>query len=289
MKKVGAVFGAGVALGAYSLWERRAYRVGAVDVPLRRSAPELTILHISDTHLRVSERKLIAWLEELPQRLNTVPDLVLATGDLIEDDSGIEPLIATFTRLEARLGRFYVLGSHDYYQAKFQPYTRYLARESRRISAPPADTERLEDGLVDKGWEPLINSSVTLEADVGTILVSGVDDPFLGNHTTDHVRRDKSADLALGLVHSPDVISEWALNGFDLVLAGHTHGGQVRIPGLGAVVTNCTLPAGLASGLNRVGPCWIHVSPGLGTSSFSPIRFNCFPQVTLLKTVRRLP
>jgi predicted MPP superfamily phosphohydrolase len=89
--------------------------------------------------------------------------------------------------------------------------------------------------------------------------------------------------VAIGVVHTPDVVSEWALGGYDLVLAGHTHGGQVRIPGVGAVVTNCTLPPALAAGLHRIGGAWLHVSPGLGTGRFSPIRFNCRPEATLLR------
>lgn len=289
MRRGAALVGAGAALGAYSLWERSAYQVAEHDVPVDGSVQPLTILHLSDTHLRARERKLIDWLRRLPERLGRVPELVIATGDLIEDDSGIEPLVDVLSGLEARFGRFYVLGSHDYYQAKFQPYTKYVAREKGTVAAPVADTELMEDGLVAKGWEPLINSMTRLDTEFGVIQLAGVDDPFLGRHTTEHIRRDQDAVLAIGLVHAPDVISEWALSGFDLVLAGHTHGGQVRVPGVGALVTNCKLPGGLAKGLNRVGHCWVHVSPGLGTSSFSPIRFNCFPEVTLLNIVPRLP
>jgi predicted MPP superfamily phosphohydrolase len=83
-------------------------------------------------------------------------------------------------------------------------------------------------------------------------------------------------------MHAPDVVSEWFLTGFDLVLAGHTHGGQVRIPGIGALVTNCSLPTALAGGLHRIHGGWLHVSPGLGTGKYSPIRFACPPEATLL-------
>ena len=86
-------------------------------------------------------------------------------------------------------------------------------------------------------------------------------------------------------MHAPDVVSDFALAGFDLVLAGHTHGGQVRIPPFGALVTNSSLPPALARGLSRVGNMWLHVSPGLGTSRFSPARFACPPEATLLQLV----
>ncbi len=89
--------------------------------------------------------------------------------------------------------------------------------------------------------------------------------------------------LALGLVHSPDVVTEWVLNGFDLIVAGHTHGGQLRLPLKGALVSYSSLPAPRASGLSRVGDGWLHVSPGLGTSKFTPVRFLCRPEATLLQ------
>jgi predicted MPP superfamily phosphohydrolase len=150
------------------------------------------------------------------------------------------------------------------------------------IHAPRANTTRFETLLQEKGWIDLSNDSYTIQSALGAVRLAGVDDPYLKRHRTGHIRRRRDDALAIGLVHTPDVVSEWALAGFDLVVAGHTHGGQVRLPGIGAVVTNCSLPTGLSVGLNRVGSTWLHVSPGLGTGRFQPIRFNCPPRVTLL-------
>jgi predicted MPP superfamily phosphohydrolase len=117
------------------------------------------------------------------------------------------------------------------------------------------------------------------------VRVAGVDDPYLGRARTGHLHRAPDDVVAIGLMHAPDVVSAFVLAGFDLVLAGHTHAGQVRLPGIGAVVTNCSLPTGLAGGAHRVGDAWLHVSPGLGTGSFAPIRFRARPEVTLLRLV----
>ena len=284
MRRIGLGAAAG-ALTGYSLWEPYRFRLAERFVPVEAGRLAVSILHLSDTHLRASDGRLLEFLEGLPEAMGEVPDLVVATGDMIEGDSGIVPLVEALTRLEARLGRFYVLGSHDYYSSKGASYGKYFSREHKPVRAPRNSTGELERGLQDKGWVPLTNSAETIETPDGKVLVAGVDDPHLRRHRTEHIHTDGSESLAIGLVHAPDVVSEWALNGFDLILAGHTHGGQVRIPGMGAVVTNCSLPTGLAVGLNRVGRTWLHVSPGLGNGRYTPIRFGCRPEATFLRLV----
>lgn len=272
----------GGALGAYALAEPYLFRLNRLTVPVGPGSPRLNILHVSDLHMRGSSRRLQDWLGRLPDLLEETPDLVFATGDLIEEDPGIEPALEAFQRLQGNLGSFYVFGSHDYYQSKFQAYTKYMTGR-KPVNAPRAGTEKLEAGLQESGWRSVINATDTVKALGGRIRITGVDDPYLNRHQTSHIRREPGDALAIGLTHAPDVVSEYALAGFDLVLGGHTHAGQVRIPGFGAVITNCSLPAALAGGLNRVGETWLHVSPGLGSGRFAPVRFNCRPEATLLQ------
>ena len=275
------------AIGAiYPFVERHRYHLGRRAVPVKPACPPLAILHLSDTHLTGGNRRLIRFLEALPESVGT-PDLVLATGDLIEDDGGIEPFLAAVEGLRGRLGRFYVLGSHDYYQSKMKAPTRYLTAGRGPSGAKPADVDRLEAGLASQGWTSLINRTELLEHEgrAGTIRLAGVDDPYLGRHRTDHIARGAGDVAAIGLTHAPDVVSEWMLNGYDLVLAGHTHGGQLRFPIAGAAVTNSSLPNALAAGLHPVGAGWLHVSMGLGTSRYSPVRFLARPEATLLELV----
>ena len=278
----------GAAAAAYSFYEPYRYRLEERVVPVARPIDEITVLHISDTHLRPGDARLIRFLEELPARLGAEPDLVVATGDLIDGDEGIDPVISSLAPLTGRFGRFYVLGSHDYYQAAKAGYTKYFTGDRDASGATRTASERLERGLQDQGWTSLKNTTKLLATAVGTIRVAGVDDPYLYRHRTDHIETRSDEVLDLALVHAPDVVSQWALNGFDLIMAGHTHGGQVRIPGLGAAVTNCTLPNALASGLHRIGGSWLHVSRGLGTGRFAPVRFACTPEATLLKLRGRM-
>src|SRR5206468_9695361 len=143
----------------------------------------------------------------------------------------------------------------------------------------------LVDGLRGLGWLVLSNARGRL----GEVELAGMDDP--------HVHReDLSVPVPpsdgveaprIGVVHSPyrRALDAFERNGYQLVLAGHTHGGQVRLPGIGALVDNCDLPLDQARGLSRWGSSWLHVSAGLGTSKFAPFRFACRPEASLLTLV----
>ena len=277
---------AGVAaLGAYAFYEPFRFRLMRHELRLKPGRLTPSILHISDTHLSAGDHKLAAFLNRLPEVLGEVPDLVIATGDLIEGDSGIDPLVDAFARLESRLGRFFVLGSHDYFYPSGPSYTKYFSPGSSPKPARRTSSEELVTGLEEKGWVALSNRTEFVTTPNGRIRMAGVDDPHLRWHDTSHIETGGDDTLAVALVHAPDVVSEWALNGFDVILAGHTHGGQVRIPGIGALVTNSSLPATLAAGPHRIGASWLHVSPGLGNGRFSPIRFACRPEATFLRLV----
>ncbi|MBA2272876.1 MAG: metallophosphoesterase [Actinobacteria bacterium] len=291
MKLLPATLAAGTGLAAYSLAEPYWLKLIERSLVTGHQGPTLTTLHLSDPHLTGSDKRLKSWIGRLPDKLGKVPDLILGTGDFIDNDSGIEPLLEAFAPLDARLGKFYVLGSHDYFQAQFhiRSFKKYFTGDNRVTKAPGADTHRLEEGLQSQGWIPLTNRSETIDTASGTIRLSGVDDPYLKRHRTTHISRSTRDVLAIGLVHAPDVVSEYLLAGFDLVVGGHTHAGQVRVPFFGALVTNCNLPAALAGGLHRVGEGWLHVSPGLGQGRYTPIRFNCRPEATLLKLEPAVP
>ena len=137
--------------------------------------------------------------------------------------------------------------------------------------------------------------------------MAGVHDSHVKRDRYDQIAgpADPAADLHLGLLHSPEpaVLDRFAADGFDLLLAGHTHGGQVCLPALGTLVTNCGIDRARARGLHRhpaapdgaAGPDdaapgrpWLHVSAGLGTSPWAPVRFCCRPEATLLTLVPRI-
>jgi predicted MPP superfamily phosphohydrolase len=114
-----------------------------------------------------------------------------------------------------------------------------------------------------------------------------MDDPFLHRDDRSLLRRNPDAAFAMCVVHDPSPYEDAARAGFDLVVAGHTHGGQIRFPLVGAVVTNSTVPRRLALGASWVGRTLLFVTPGLGTSKFAPYRFLCPPEASVLELVPR--
>jgi uncharacterized protein len=243
----------------------------------------LRVLHISDLHLtprQYSKQRWVAQLAELK------PDLVVNTGDNLAHPRAVPAVISALGPLLERPGLF-VFGSNDYFGPTPKNPARYLVKSSRRLHGEPLPWRDLRAALVERGWHDATHARVDLTVGGVRVAAAGVDDPHLGLDRYDRIvgRPDGAAGLRLGLTHSPEprVLDRFAADGYDLVMAGHTHGGQLRVPGIGALVTNCGLDRSRARGTSRWGAhTWLHVSAGLGTSPFAPVRFACPPEASLL-------
>jgi predicted MPP superfamily phosphohydrolase len=134
-----------------------------------------------------------------------------------------------------------------------------------------------------EGWDDLTNVRRQIDLDGLPVELLGLDDAHIAWHDLRVAPRTAPERFGFAVMHSPDSAPETAALGYDLMVAGHTHGGQVCLPGFGALVTNCSLPTRLVSGLVRVGGTIMNVSPGLGTSKYAPFRFFCRPEATLLE------
>lgn len=287
---VGFAAGGAAAGLAYAMgYEPRAYTLRRVDLAcLPAGSRPLRVLHLSDVHMTPAQTTKQAWLRALA---DLEPDLVVNTGDNLAHLESVPVVLRAYGELLDAPGVF-VMGSNDYFAPVLKNPARYLlpADEARVTSKTKLPWRDLRDGFSARGWLDLDNRRAELEVGGLRLAFAGVDDPHLGYDDLDAVSgpAEAAADLTIGIAHAPylRVLDALTRDGYRLIFAGHTHGGQLRLPGYGALVTNCDLDRSRARGLHRHAAggetSWLHVSAGLGTSPFAPVRFCCRPEATLL-------
>lgn len=261
---------------------------------LPQGSKPLTVLHIGDLHIAPWQKRKLAWIKRLGE---LKPDLVVNTGDNLGHRSAIGPTLSALGPLLERTGVF-VNGSNDYHAPELRNPLSYLGGPSKAGHGEKLDTPRLVGGFTSSGWLDLNNRQGRAVINGTSINFIGVDDAHDGLDDLNVIRSadnlHNGADLVIGVSHAPylRVIEIMANAGVDLMLAGHTHGGQVCLPGFGALVTNCDLPRQNAKGLSS----WnfgshnmiLNVVAGLGHSIFAPVRFACRPEVRLITMLPKL-
>lgn len=311
-RTVGGLVGAGVATIAYAaLVERTWFALRRFAVPaLPPGSAPVRILQVSDLHLTPGQAKKIDWVRDLAA---LEPDFVVNSGDSLAHVEAVPALLRAMEPLMEFPGAF-VLGSNDYFGPVPKNPARYLTRRHAEVRANRADLPvgDLVDGLRAGGWADLDNARTTVTMGDHRVELVGVDDPHVGFDRYAAVSGPAADDVALtmGLVHAPyhRVLDAMVADGASVVLAGHTHGGQLAVPVWGALVTNCDLDTRRAKGVSRWWPgagyagrggrsapssaapddaAYLHVSAGLGTSPFAPVRFACRPEATLLTLLAR--
>lgn len=277
----------GTAVAAQALAEPHLPVLRRARVPVLAAGDRpLRVLHLSDLHLLPRHRRKVAWVQGLA-RLR--PDLVVSTGDHLSSADAVPALVRALSPLAAGgVPGGFVPGNNDYYTPVPPSPLSYVRGGSPGRRAPDLPWPAAAAALVEAGWTDLTHRRLSLELAGTTVLLTGTDDG--------HLRRDRYERVAgavppgvlgVGVTHTPAgrLLRSFAGDGHRIVLAGHTHGGQLRVPGVGALVTNCDLPRRRARGLSRDGDMWLHVSAGLGSSPWLPLRLCCRPEATLLELV----
>ncbi|MBG6239436.1 putative MPP superfamily phosphohydrolase [Mycetocola sp. CAN_C7] len=311
-----AIVLAAVGAGAFAwgaLVERRLFTLRRETVPvLPKGAASVTILHLSDLHMAPWQTKKQEWVRTLA---HLKPDLIVDTGDNLGHEDGIPGIERAFADFGGIPG-VYVHGSNDYFGPMHKNWLTYFSGPSRSRRGPKAprkrnlDTQRLDAFFgTALGWQNLNNAVGSVTVKNTRFDVFGVDDPHIGADRLDLLtglldsqQDDESLEtrdaglqhvVHVGVVHAPyqRVLNSFVNHGADIILAGHTHGGQVCVPGYGALVTNCDIPRKQVKGLSlwrhALRSAFLHVSAGLGTSIYAPVRFACRPEATLLTLVAR--
>ena len=303
---IGIGFGliAGGALAWGTLIERRLFTLRSHNARIDSLGDAtVRILHLSDMHTAPWQRDKAAWIRKLR---DLSPDLVIATGDFLGHPDAL-PRVREALEVFAGVPGAFVFGSNDYFISRPKNPFAYFAGPSRIKKKPVRlNTDALRAFLVnDLGWHDINNGAVRLTVAGITVDLVGVDDPHIrydrcdaalaqldeirASETPSGASTDSgSANITIGVTHAPyrRILDEFTASGADIVLAGHTHGGQVCMPGVGALVTNCDIPRRQASGFStwRSGEheSLLNVSAGLGTSIYAPVRFACPPEATIL-------
>lgn len=288
---LGAAGAAVAGVGYASLIERNAFVLREATLPvLEPGKPSLRVLHLSDLHMTPGQQLKQAWVREL-DRLE--PDLVVNTGDNLAHPKAVPSVVQSLGGLLARPGIF-VFGSNDYFAPVPKNPMKYFKKDHKRVFGDPLPWQDMRAAFTERGWLDLTHVRRDIEVAGVRISTAGVDDPHLKRDRYDTVAGAPNplADLSIGLTHSPEprVLDRFADDNYDLVMAGHTHGGQLCLPFYGALVTNCGIDRSRVKGSSRWGAhMQLHVSAGLGTSPWAPYRFCCRPEATLLTLVSAPP
>ncbi|MBS3182123.1 metallophosphoesterase [Leucobacter manosquensis] len=302
-RSTAAVLGA-AAVGVLTwstLIERRLFTVRRHTLPvLPDSRSPIRVLQLSDLHLAPWQAQKVDWVRSLAELR---PDLVVLTGDLMGHREALPALLHALRPLVEQTPTVFVHGSNDYYGPLFKNPVKYLLEPSRQSTrTPDLDNGAITRGLTELGAIDLNNDAVRLSIRGSSVELFGLNDPHIRYDDADRMRAAAAAltqnegaaveadpaPVRLGVVHAPYQESLGALltAGSDLILAGHTHGGQVRVPGVGALTANCDLPTEQARGLSvwfdAHRAAFLNVSAGLGNSIYAPVRFACRPEASLI-------
>ncbi len=226
---------------------------------LPQAVSGLKIAHLSDLHL--TGQIELDYFRELVKITNDFePDLIVITGDLVDEAECLDWIAPIFGELRAKLGAYFVLGNHDL-----------------RIK----DREHYLKLLKDSGLIRLKGHWQSVEVNGATLALAGNELPWFAGAESLPQSPDFDADFKILLSHSPDQL-EWAASyDFDLMLAGHTHGGQIQFPVIGPVVAPSKFGVKYASGIFQLDKMLMYVSRGI--SGDEPIRINCLPELGLFE------
>lgn len=269
LRRAGLATGAALGAGGGLFWYGASFEPNQLEtthlrIPLRSLPPAfdgLTVAQVSDLHLgRYTSARRVRQVVDAVMALR--PELIVVTGDHVDrlSHGEAEVLAGELSRLSAQLGVYAILGNHDHW----------------------TDADTVAGALVHAGLRLLRNARARLELEGQVLYLAGVDDVWERKHDLGRALDGLPPQACVVLLaHEPDLADEVARDGrVGLQLSGHSHGGQIVVPGLGPPVLP-TLGQKYPSGLRQVREMWLYTNRGIGMVN-PPFRLNCPPEITLL-------
>ena len=265
-----------------------AYQIREATLPiLPLGSPEIRVLHFSDLHLTPRRKREIA---DIRSFISLKPDLVISTGDFLAHRDAIPVVLDALDGL-LNIPGLYVFGSNDYYEPSFKNPLKYLMKDDgTRKLGKELPWQELDRGLTSRGWINVNSSKVKFEIKGVGIEARGTDDAHLARDNYALVSGTRNADvnISIGITHAPylRILNSMSSDKVDVIFAGHTHGGQIRVPwvnGSKALTTNCDLPTWRSRGITHLpDESLLIISAGIGTSPYARLRINCPPEINLI-------
>ncbi|HLR14234.1 MAG TPA: metallophosphoesterase [Bacillota bacterium] len=224
------------------------------------SFDQCKIVHFSDTH--VGFQYSIPQLNDLVTQINAVnPDIICFTGDLVDNPytfNKFEEVTKALRNLQATYGKYWVYGNHDH---------------------GGYGTEQMKETMVAAQFTLLQNESISIHKGDAHIHIAGLDDAILGKpHIEDALQHIKDDAFVCLLAHEPDIVDTVKNHAVDMQLSGHSHGGQIRLPFIGPLITP-RMARNYVDGSYQFDnhPMQLFVSRGIGTTRL-PFRLFCRPE-----------
>lgn len=219
---------------------------------------ELSILHLTDLHFsNAYDRRYFEAVCDAAADM--AADFVFVTGDLIDDPECIAWITPLLERIPGPLGRFAILGNHDHFH----------------------DMKQITDATTAAGFTVLDGDVTTVEYQNRRLAIGGTCAPWGPPIAAESI---PAADFSLLLSHTPDLVYESARQGWDFMLCGHNHGGQVQLPVIGPVLMPSRFSRRFEGGFYRIDPTLMYVGHGIGSKH--PIRYGCTPEISRFTLVR---
>lgn len=250
-------------------------------IQIRKSLPRLLkILHLSDIHFSGPDARI----ERLFDRIAAIPvDMIIVTGDIIDCPQGLEYCMQNMKKLKAEAGKFVVLGNHDYYDYHlFDAIFHNFPGQGYPVRINPY--KELTQGLEGLGFQVLKNRTVETDFEGVRLLIHGMDDATTGRANVRKTMENYDPEkINILLSHTIDVFLDIGAGEIDLAFSGHSHGGQVRLPWIGPIITHTMLGKAYASGIKEIQGAQCSISRGISAGRYTRLRLLCLPEVLILE------